>query len=265
MSNDSKIKVSSWLFSMALIAIILFLQQCNTNAALKQEVDIQKKEANRQLSNYIAAEQTIERFINENGELVSKVRSYEFDITRLNKDNMQLISKYNSVLTENKKLKGVNNLLSAEIEIRDSILANISVLPININDSELTFQQENDYGDGNTRTISGRLSVSIKDGRLESSPIEIISLSKLSLLAAIKEDKGVKYLEIATSYPGVKINKIENISLVNRELNRKIEKRAGWSIGFGVTYGVNLNNNQIINYGPAMGVGVYWSPKWLRF
>jgi len=265
MSKDKNIKLSGWLFSAALIAFMLFLQQCNHNTNLKKEIETQKKEANRQLSNYIAANQQIESLTTENGVLISRVRSYEFDITDLTKDNKQLISKYNSVLSENKKLKDVNNLLSTQIEIRDSIIANISVLPIGINGSKLSFEQENDYGDGNIRSISGKLSVSIKDGKIESSPIEIVSLSRISLLASIKEKEGVKYLEVATSYPGVKINKIENISLVNKELNRKIEKRAGWSIGFGVTYGVNLNNNQVISYGPAMGIGLYWSPRWLRF
>ena len=265
MAQKQNISLSGWIFAGMIISLMLFLQQCNRTSKFKEELRIQQAESDRNLSNYIAANQTMETLRNDNGVLISKVRSYEFDITNLTKDNRQLVSKYNSVLSENKKLKNVNNLLTAEIEIRDDIIANISVLPVNIDDSELTFKQENDYGDGNMRSISGKLSVSIKDGKIESSPIEIVSLSRISLLAAIKENNGVKYLEVATSYPGVKIDKIENISLVNRELNRKIEKRAGWSIGLGVTYGVNLNNNQVISYGPAMGVGLFWSPKWLRF
>ena len=37
------------------------------------------------------------------------------------------------------------------------------------------------------------------------------------------------------------------------------------AIGVGVGYGINLNNNQVISTGPSIGLGVYWSPKWLRF
>ena len=36
-------------------------------------------------------------------------------------------------------------------------------------------------------------------------------------------------------------------------------------IGIGVGYGINLNNNQVISTGPSIGLGVYWSPKFLRF
>ena len=243
---------------------MLFLQQCNRASRFKEELKVQQVESDRNLSNYIAANQTVETLKGENGILIAKVRSYEFDINDLSAQTRDLTKRYNSILNENKKLKGVNNLLSTEIEIRDSILANVSVVPVSINDSELSFEKENDYGDDNTRFISGKLSVSLKNGKLVSSPIEIVSLSKISLLSSIKEEDGVKYLEIGTSYPGVTINRIENISLVNRELNT-IRKKAGWSIGFGVLYGVNLNNEQVISYGPSAGVGLFWSPKWLRF
>ena len=61
------------------------------------------------------------------------------------------------------------------------------------------------------------------------------------------------------------IGDIENINLVNSRLNRKDQKKSRWLVGFGVGYGVNLNNNQVISTGPSIGLGIYWSPKFLRF
>ena len=62
-----------------------------------------------------------------------------------------------------------------------------------------------------------------------------------------------------------KFTNIENINIVNDRLNTTNAKKAGWSIGLGFGYGINLNNQQVINWGPSIGIGVVYSPKWLRF
>lgn len=84
-------------------------------------------------------------------------------------------------------------------------------------------------------------------------------------MAAIEDNDGYNELKISTGYPGLTISDIENINLINTKLNQRNEKKAGWGIGVGVGYGINLNNNQVISTGPSIGIGVYWSPKWLRF
>ena len=88
---------------------------------------------------------------------------------------------------------------------------------------------------------------------------------EMSLFAAIENVDGQDEIKISTSYPGLTITDIENINMINTKLNQRNEKTAGWSVGFGIGYGVNLNNNQVISYGPSLGVGLFWSPKWLRF
>ena len=87
----------------------------------------------------------------------------------------------------------------------------------------------------------------------------------LSLFAAIENKDGADILKLSTSYPGIEIKDIENINLINTRLNRKYDKKGGWSIGVGFGYGINLNNNQVISTGPSIGLGIYYSPKWLRF
>ena len=57
----------------------------------------------------------------------------------------------------------------------------------------------------------------------------------------------------------------QNINLINNKLNEKIQKKARWSIGVGVGYGASLINGQVIQFGPTIGVGLHWSPKFLQF
>jgi hypothetical protein len=87
----------------------------------------------------------------------------------------------------------------------------------------------------------------------------------LSLMAAIENVDGADRLKLSTSYPGLEIKDIENINLVNSRLNNRDQKKSRWLVGFGVGYGINLNNNQVISTGPSIGVGLYWSPKFLQF
>jgi hypothetical protein len=87
----------------------------------------------------------------------------------------------------------------------------------------------------------------------------------INLLAAIENIEGANQLKISTSYPGLSFGSIENINLINTKLNQKPKKKGGWSLGIGVGYGINLNNNQVISTGPSIGLGLYYSPSWLRF
>ena len=87
----------------------------------------------------------------------------------------------------------------------------------------------------------------------------------ISLTTAIVKEEGRSILRITTPYPGLDFTSIENINIVNDKLNQKQKKKAGWSIGVGFGYGINLNNNQVISTGPSIGVGIYYSPSWLKF
>jgi len=75
-------------------------------------------------------------------------------------------------------------------------------------------------------------------------------------------------LKISSSYPGMTITGIENINLINDRLNKenKIDKTGGFNIGMGIGYGLNyVPSSSNVVFGPSINVGLYWSPKWLRF
>ena len=261
----SKLSRTTIIFIVGAIFMLLFLQQCNRNASLKQRVETITMDSERNLNNYIAARDTIRAVITKNGDLISEIGSYEFDISNLNQEQEALINKYKKVLNLNRDLNNVNSLLSTTINIKDSIIANNSISIVDSNTSKLTFTKFDDFGFGNTRDLHGELLITKLDtGFRYGDPLIRLSQT-MKLSAAIEEVDGLTQLKISTRYPGITISDIENINLINNKLNQRNKKKAGWSIGVGVGYGINLNNNQVISTGPSIGVGLYYSPKWLRF
>lgn len=254
-------------FLIIVLVALLFLKQCNQISNLKREVDQVEETANRNFNNYKAAQDTVRLLELNNGKQAATIKSYEFDIANLEEEQENLIAKYKGVLDINKDLNRVNALLSADIKIKDSLLAAISVERIDSITDKVTFDRFDDFGHGNTRNLAGSMFV-YRDGDNLLYRDAIFSIQQeMSLYAAIEDadGDGQDEIKITTDYPGLIITDIENINLINSKLNQKYEKKSGWSIGLGVGYGVNLNNNQVISYGPSLGIGLFWSPKWLRF
>jgi len=257
---------STLTFIACVLFVLLFLKQCNQIESLKQDVNFANNDANRNLNNYLAAQDSVQVLVNSNGEKVVQIRSYEFDLSKLQDKQKELTNKYKKALDLNDDLKEVNSLISADLEIKDSLLAEASVVQIDSTSAEVTYESYKDYGNGNSRSLFGTSTVKYDFGQFKVLDSKFELKQTLSLFAAIETgEDGADRLKLGTKYPGIEINNIENINLVNTRLNRKFKKKAGWSIGIGVQYGINLNNNQVISTGPSIGLGVYWSPKFLRF
>jgi chromosome segregation ATPase len=252
-------------FLLLVIIAGLFLYQCNQIANLERELATTEVKAERLLNNYKAANDSIKRLKLDNGYLVSSIRSYEFEVNSLESRQERLISKYQKALDLNRDLKEVTTLLSTKIEIKDSLLANISITRVDSTTDLLKFSKLDDFGNGNTRYLEGSMYAYNDDNSITYKDPTFTIEQELTLFAGIEKVDGYKEVKISTQYPGLTIKDIENINLINNELNQRTEKEAGWSIGAGLGYGINLNNNQVISYGPTIGIGVFWSPKWLRF
>jgi hypothetical protein len=250
-----------------LIAVMIFalMQQCNSNQNLKREVELAKEDSNRNFNNYLASKDSINTLIADNGNLISEIRSYKFDLSDLKQEQSDLLDKYKTSLNLNKDLNKVNTLLAVNVNIKDSIIASSNLTEIDSNNSILAFNRSDDFGNGNTRTLFGELKITRFDSIYSYGNPTITLQQTINLMAAIEDNKGYDEIKISTSYPGLNISNIENINLINSRLNKKQKKKAGWSVGVGFGYGINLNNNQVISTGPSIGLGVYYSPSWLRF
>ena len=253
-------------FVAGALFVLFFLRQCNQIETLKQDVKFAKEDADRNLNNYLASQDSVQVLRDDNGEKLVQIRSFEFDLSQMQDEQSKLTKKYQKALDLNENLEEVNSLISADLEIKDSLLADPNVTQIDSTTATVEFDSKKDYGNGNSRTLFGTSTLKYDFGQFRVLDSKFELTQTLSLMAAIENgEDGADRLKLSTSYPGIEINNIENINLVNTRLNRKVQKKAGWSIGIGVGYGINLNNNQVISTGPSIGLGVYWSPKFLRF
>ena len=264
----SKISRTTLIFIGVVILVLLLLQQCNSNASLKREIKQVQMVADRELNNYKAGQDTIRIERNKNGELVAKKLAYEFDINSLTDSNKKAIADYQRALNLTKDIKNINSLLRTEIRIKDSII-NSKGTVVNLTDSTSTinFDDTKNWDKYNWRRFNATVDVlrNKKTNTLSVTSSRFNFEQGIELKAAILNENGVNSLKITTPYPGIEFTNIENINLVNDKLNQKNEKKAGFSIGIGAGYGINLTPNSVITVGPQIGIGLYWSPKWLRF
>jgi len=260
-----KLGKSTLIFIMGALAVLLFLRQCNQIKDLKQEINQIEIVADRNYNNLLASQDSINTYILENGELVSEIRSFEFDINSKEIESKELLKRYSKVLSKNKELKKINTLISTSLSIKDSIINSSSQIEQDSNGITVNFSDDKKWDKYNWRAFNGQLRLGLNDSTYSILSSRFDFNQGISLKTAIVEDSGISMLKITTPYSGVTFTNIENINLVNDRLNAKQQKTAGFSIGFGVGYGINLNNNQVISTGPNIGVGLFYSPKWLRF
>lgn len=254
------------IFVSLTIFVLLFLRQCNETDKLKRELDSAKAKATQDYNNLLATKDSVRIYKLSNGNLVSERRSFVYDINQFKNSLSKLYNEYNSQLGLNNSLKNTNALLKAKLSVKDTIYIN-NPSSISINDSTkmFTFNENKDFGNGNSRLFNGSVVVGFKDNKINLKSSKFDISQSIKLYAAIEEKDGYKSVKMSSAYPGIKFDSIENINLINNKLNEKPIKKARWSIGFGVGYGMSLVNGQTIQYGPTISAGLYWSPAFLQF
>jgi hypothetical protein len=255
-------------FIGVILFAFLFLKQCNNTSNLKKELEQIKMVSERALNNYKASQDTIKIEKNKNGELVAIKLGYEYEINSLTKENKKVIAKYQSALNLVKDVSRINSLLSAELRVKDSIInAGGSVTTLTDSTSTIKFNDIKKWDKYNWRSFNGTVDVlrDSKTNKLSVTSSRFDFEQGIELKAAILNNNGINSLRITTAYPGIEFTNIENINLVNDKLNPALQKPKNWGIGVGLQYGINLNDQQTINWGPSIGVGIYYIPSWLRF
>lgn len=252
-------------FILIAIVFLFTLNQCNRISNLKNELALSEQNTQRALNNYRASKDSVRTLLLDNGYMISTIKSYEFDIANLEDEQEALIKRYREALGLNKDLEKINTLLATEIEIKDSLLADLSVTKIDSLTDLVEFNKFDDFGNGNTRLLRGNMYVYRDSNHILYRDANFYILQEMSLFAAIENIEGQDEIKISTSYPGLTIKNIENINLINNRLNQINQKSTNWSIGLGVGYGININNTHAINHGPNLSIGLFYSPKWLRF
>ena len=256
--------------AIALLIAVLFLQ-CNQSRRLKRDLQLEKERVEREVNNRAAAEDSLRLIRLQNGNLATTIRSYEFDIKNLKESEEILLEKYNDLTAGYKKLKGINSLIKADLELTEKILAETQATLINDTTIALTFTEYDIFSEGNTRLISGKSSISI--GQLDQPKLintEIQLDQSIRLKALIDDLEEGPSLVISTDYPGITITDIENINLINsklraKELNNPVSNSGAIGFGLGIGYGLNYVGEGNFRVNPTLNLGLMWSPKKLRF
>ena len=237
---------------IAALAFVL-LGQCSANSALRDDKKELKLEIANAKSNLEASQDSVEIYKTENGYLEAEIKIYVASSEELSENYSDMVKKYQRVLRLNKKLEGVNALLSSEIKLKDSLLFASNIM----SDSTFTFVDSVDYGDNNTRVVT-------LDGKIDSANVtgKISIYQTLTLLTALETEDGYNRMRISTKYPFDDIN-IEGIDLINNELNT-YKKKSRWNMNFGVGLGLYPNDG-FVSPAPFIGVTLGYSPKWLQF
>ena len=236
------------------IVVLLLLGQCSSNASLREEINRLEEEVTVTEANLMASLDTVEITRKKNGTMLAEISIYQLSNEQLLKTNKKLASDYSNALDLNKKLKGVNTLLRAELADKDSIIFNSNLNP----DSTFAFADSADYGDGNVRYIW------VNSKLVDTWVIGEINIEqRVTLWAAIEEKDGLRNLKLSTKYPFDNLD-LQGVSLINAELNN-YRKKSRWNVNFGVGLGLIPSGQTGLSASPMVGIMLGYSPKWLQF
>lgn len=253
-------------YALIAILVLFLLRQCNQIEQLKTEVKQVETVADRNYNNLLASQDSIQVEKKKNGQLVSKISSYQFEVNSLSDKNEKLIKSYLELLNINDGLLSTNAVIKAELEVKDSIInAGFNIPYQDENIVKLQFADDKEWDKYNWRRFNAQIELFKQDSLFTVKQSQFNFKQGVSLTAGIFENEGRQELRITTPYPGIEFTRIKNINLVNDKLNPALQKPKNWGIGVGIQYGINLNNQQVVSWGPSIGVGLYYTPSWLRF
>lgn len=262
MTNINKTLIS---FVLLAVFVLLFLRQCNETDILNRELTSIRAKSTQDYNNILASKDTIKQYKTLNGNLIAEKRGFVYDLNEFKSNLSSVSNDYIKQLGLNSSLKNTNSLLKSQISIKDTIYIKPEIVKLNDSTELFKFNDFKDFGLGNTRTFNGLVKFGLNGNKVNVQDSKFNIEQTIKLYAAIEEKDGHKQVKMSSSYPGIKFDSIENINLINNKLNEKPIKKARWSIGFGVGYGMSLVNNQSIQYGPNISAGLYWSPAFLQF
>jgi hypothetical protein len=255
------------IFILGALFMLLFLRQCNQNADLKRQLGDVKVEAERSHNNYLASQDSVIYYRTKAGSLIAEKRAFVLQLEEFENNYKDLKDEYTEALGLNKNLEKQNVLLKADIEILSHIKPTNSTTIISDTSAFLNFSKIDDFGRGNSRLFEGKAKVFYSNNKfgIDENQTYFNFKQTIKLYASIDEKEGYKKVKIASFYPGLDVEDIENINLINNKLNELPQKRSRWVAGIGGGYGISLINGSSISFSPWIGVSVLWTPKWLQF
>lgn len=244
---DIKINTNTLLVIGIAILALLLLRQCGVTEKLKASNQVFQQ-------NQIALNDSIRVVTNKYGEEISLKNTLIGDVKELEKLNSELAS-------DAKKLKGkvlyISNLL-ANVE-NDTVFVDNVVYEYPNGTKELNWSYYKDFGNGNTRNLSGFSRFSILQDSTNTFNILDKGTTISKDLMTIKLTTGLTELDdsyqiyVKTDYPGLEFGQIDGAILDKKRFMKQTQPT--WVFGPSIYLGVGIDPGNSVA-GTQIGLGI---------
>jgi hypothetical protein len=229
------------LITLVLVLIFFLLQQCNSNANSKAEIQ-------RHKNNQIALQDTVRNYKDKYGNSVGEIRALSLTIGELN-DSIKF-----------HKNKPPVTLIKKEVIIKEKIV-NIPVYITSDSISDWITFEDSTFWKSSYRAVKGKIPFQILNDSLIVGKANIDLTQKLDFSTTVYQDKKTKeyFVEIKTDHPDATF---QSIQAINVHYGKDMKQRKQFGVSVVAGYGYNFTTNQP---GPIIGAGVSWTPKFLQW
>jgi hypothetical protein len=243
------------MFLLGGMVVLLFLlvRQCNETANAKGEVT-------RIQNNLVAANDTINNYVNENGESVGEIRGLTLTLDEL-KDSLEIeknkppitIVKYKTIIKE--KIVEVP-VVSSDTIIKQGDQEFNSIVSFS---SDSTWEKS-------SRSLKVVLPYTFIVDSLMFGSANIDLAQNIWLSATLSQDQDTKevFIKLTSDYPGTTFNNAQGIMIDTKSSAfQSLQLQNRKSFGFGVNGGYGVIGTGTL--GPYIGIGISWNPKLLQW
>ena len=252
------------------LLLILLMTTCGRVSTLQGQVQREKQETQRVVNNWQASQDSVEMLTGANGELVGRIDGYVLTLDELEDQYADLQQRYK--IEKNKPPVVITNTVT---EIKETtIYVNTTIE----GDSIIEVSDSANYGPVNFRYLSGKIPYTIDTtlNRLETGKGIFALEQSIALQTVLTRDKktGKIEIQVSTDYPGVTFSQIQGAVIQDDKENKKVLKQARkeWGASVQVGFGAMLDMSQVnrngvvrLGWGPYVGFGIHYSPKWAQW
>jgi len=270
-------------FMVFTVLILIILMQRGCNADLKNQLKAQQSDNQRIKNNYDAQQDSVKHYKLNDSIFRAERLGFVLTLNELNENYKYLLSGFNDFKKNPPKV-----IINQPLLIRETI----KEVPITVTmdpdgNGDFKFNFETLYADNNYRKISGIIPYNTKFfNKSDSTPVDYKNMpyaftlnsgdgtfdleQRINIKLGLFEDPKTNKVKVAvnTSYPGITFSGLEAYDIMEEDLVKKHQKEGKrvWGVGFNFGYGacVNLKTNQVF-FGPQMGVGIHYTPKWAQW
>ena len=236
------------LLGFIVVLCMLLLRQCGKTNAAESEIV-------RVVNNQKALNDTIENYINENGNAAAEIRALSLTIEEV-EDELEFEKNKPPVTVIKTETVIEEKIVEVPVTVVDTIIGNFN--------SALSFTSKNEWGNS-FREIAATVPYTFSADCALFGEATIDLKQNIWLTASLIRDKKTKelFVNLETDYPGTTFNSAKGIMIDQSSSAFKdiqLQNRKAFGLGFHVGYGISLEGPT-----PYLGLGVHYSPKFLQW